>query len=89
MAHEPRPIALSEYPEHLREQVEDYLAGLRFTEGTPTEYDPTVPEVDTSEEHLAAIEQDRNDDDKGADWQFTTDQARIKLKRLYPSFEVR
>ena len=25
------------------------------TEGTPTEYDPTVPEVDTSEEHLAAI----------------------------------
>ena len=25
------------------------------TEGTPTEYDPTVPEVDTSKEHLAAI----------------------------------
>lgn len=38
---------------------------------------------------LAAIEQDRNDAAKGADWQFTTDQARIKLKRLYPSFEVR
>ena len=39
--------------------------------------------------HLAAIEQDRNDAAKGADWQFTTDQARIKLKQLYPSLEVR
>jgi hypothetical protein len=39
--------------------------------------------------HLAAIEQDRNDLGKGADWQFNTDQARIKLKRLYPSIEVR
>lgn len=38
---------------------------------------------------LAAMEQDRNDAAKGTDWQFTTDQARIKLKRLYPSFEVR
>lgn len=39
--------------------------------------------------HLAEIERDRNDAAKGADWQFTTDQARIKLKRLYPSFEER
>ena len=38
---------------------------------------------------LAAIEDDRNDAGKGVDWQFTTDKARIKLKRLYPSFEVR
>ncbi len=39
--------------------------------------------------HLAVIERDRNEAGKGVDWQFTTDQARIKLKRLYPSFEVR
>lgn len=26
----------------------------------------------------------RNENQKGVDWQFTTDQARIKLKRLYP-----
>jgi hypothetical protein len=38
---------------------------------------------------VEAIEQDRNAAAKGADWQFTTDQARIKLKRLYPSSEVR
>jgi len=39
--------------------------------------------------HLAAIERDRNNAARGADWQFTTDQARIKLKRLYPSIDVR
>jgi hypothetical protein len=38
---------------------------------------------------LAAIEQDRNEAVKGVDWHFTTDKARIKLKRLYPSFGVR
>ena len=27
---------------------------------------------------------DRNDMQKGVDWQFTTDDARIKLKHLYP-----
>jgi len=27
----------------------------------------------------------RNDKQKGVDWQFTTDQARVKLKKLYPT----
>lgn len=39
--------------------------------------------------HLAAIESDRNAAGRGLDWRFTTDQARIKLKRLYPSIEER
>ena len=38
---------------------------------------------------LAAIERQRNEAAKGVDWQFTIDKARIKLKRLYPSFEMR
>jgi hypothetical protein len=38
---------------------------------------------------ILAIEHDRNTATKGVDWQFTTDQARIKLKRLYPSTELR
>jgi hypothetical protein len=29
----------------------------------------------------------RNQNQKGVDWQFTTDSARIKLKRLYPQFK--
>jgi transposase len=38
---------------------------------------------------LAAIECDRNQAAKGVDWHFSIDDARIKLKRLYPSFEMR
>jgi len=48
-----------------------------------------VTSVSELARQLAVIEQDRNEAAKGVDWQFTTDQARIKLKRLYPSFEVR
>jgi hypothetical protein len=29
----------------------------------------------------------RNDSEATVDWQFTTDDARIKLKRLYPKIE--
>lgn len=36
---------------------------------------------------LAAWEINRNDNLKTVDWQFTTDSARIKLKKLYPHFK--
>jgi hypothetical protein len=36
---------------------------------------------------VAAWEADRNAHHAKADWQFTTADARIKLKRLYPQFE--
>jgi hypothetical protein len=48
-----------------------------------------VGDVASLVRHLDAIERDRNETEKGLDWRFTTDQARIKLKRLYPSVEVR
>jgi DDE superfamily endonuclease len=35
---------------------------------------------------IAAWEADRNKHHTKADWQFTTDDARIKLKHLYPTF---
>jgi hypothetical protein len=35
---------------------------------------------------IAAWEADRNKYHTKADWQFTTDDARIKLKHLYPTF---
>jgi hypothetical protein len=35
---------------------------------------------------IAAWEKDRNKNHTKTNWQFTTDDARIKLKRLYPSF---
>ena len=36
-------------------------------------------------EEVAAWEDDRNKNHAKADWQFTTADARIKLKRLYPT----
>ena len=37
---------------------------------------------------VAAWERDRNGDQTRVDWRFTTDDARIRLKRLYPSLET-
>jgi hypothetical protein len=36
----------------------------------------------------AALERERNRDGKGVDWRFTTQDARVKLKRLYPTMEL-
>jgi hypothetical protein len=47
---------------------------------------PHVPDEDTLKRKVAAIELSRNLSSSTVDWQFTTDDARIKLKRLYPSF---
>ena len=39
-------------------------------------------------EETTAWNADRNENAKVVDWQFTTEDARIKLKRLYPSFHA-
>lgn len=39
--------------------------------------------------HCHADEQERNASGAGADWRFTSADARIKLKRLYPTIQVR
>ena len=41
----------------------------------------------TLQEQVAAWESHRNAKQKGVDWQFTTADARIKLKRLYPKIQ--
>jgi hypothetical protein len=46
---------------------------------------PRVPDEDTLRRKARAIEDSRNRSQSSVDWQFTTDDARIKLKRLYPS----
>ena len=45
------------------------------------------PTLDALSGELAAWKQGRNASQKGVDWQFTTSDARIKLKRLYPQFK--
>jgi transposase len=46
---------------------------------------PRVPDEETLKRKAKAIEDSRNRSQSSVDWQFTTDEARIKLKRLYPS----
>jgi hypothetical protein len=40
--------------------------------------------METMRAEIAAWERDRNNKTKKIDWQFTTQDARVKLKRLYP-----
>jgi hypothetical protein len=45
-----------------------------------------IPDKQTLEREVAAWQDYRNKHHAKADWQFTTDEARVKLKRLYPTF---
>lgn len=46
-----------------------------------------IPDSATLTSEVATWEQERNAQQKGIDWRFTTGNARIKLKRLYPHIE--
>ena len=46
--------------------------------------DRRLPDLETMGNHIAAWEQDRNNRQSKIDWQFSTGDARIKLKHLYP-----
>ena len=46
--------------------------------------DRRIPDQPTLAAEIAAWEQDRNKNHAKADWQFTTNDARIKLRHLYP-----
>jgi hypothetical protein len=46
-----------------------------------------IGDAATLREQTAAWETERNVKQKGVDWQFTTADARIKLKRLYPKIQ--
>ena len=46
-----------------------------------------IPDKQTLKQEVAAWQSHRNKRHAKADWQFTTENARVKLKRLYPKFE--
>jgi transposase len=50
--------------------------------------DRRIPDRQTLECEVAAWQMERNTLGGTVEWRFTTDDARIKLKRLYPSIEV-
>ena len=47
--------------------------------------DRRIPSKDVLIKEVAAWEKRRNQISNKIDWQFTTEDARIKLKRLYPT----
>jgi hypothetical protein len=47
--------------------------------------DRRIPDITTMQSAVAAWEKNRNNSAKKIVWQFTTPNARIKLKRLYPN----
>jgi hypothetical protein len=49
--------------------------------------DRRIPNKQTLAREVAAWQDNRNKHHAKADWQFTTADARVKLKRLYPRFE--
>jgi len=49
--------------------------------------DRRIPDKQALTGEIAAWQANRNKHNVKADWQFTTEDARIKLKRLYPRFE--
>jgi hypothetical protein len=50
--------------------------------------DRRIPDAPTLKSEVAAWEQDLNSRQRGVDWRFTTRDARVKLKRLYPQIVV-
>ena len=46
--------------------------------------DRRIPSIEALNKELSAWKTKRNADQRGVDWQFTTADARTKLKRLYP-----
>lgn len=50
--------------------------------------DRRIPDQQTLKKETAAWEKERNANSSTIDWQFTTKDARIKLRRLYPTFHA-
>jgi hypothetical protein len=48
--------------------------------------DRRIPDAATLDRELAAWQRQRNDQASKVKWQFTTADARVKLRRLYPKF---
>jgi hypothetical protein len=47
-----------------------------------------MPDISTLRHETNSWGQTRNENQKGVDWQFTTNDARIKLKNLYPQVQM-
>jgi hypothetical protein len=60
------------------------IAEIELSALTKQCLDRRIPNIGMLRKETKAWGKNRNDGQKGVDWQFTTKDARIKLKRLYP-----
>jgi len=63
------------------------IAEIELSAMTRQCLDRRISHIEALRIELSEWEIARNNNQKGVDWQFTTDTARIKLKRLYPQFK--
>lgn len=63
------------------------IAEMAWSAFTGQCLDRRMPDIEILRNETRAWEQRRNERRKGVDWQFTTQNARIKLKRLYPQIQ--
>ena len=61
------------------------IAEIELSVVTKQCLDRRIPSIETLNTQLSAWKSDRNSDSKHIDWHFTTEQARGKLKHLYPN----
>lgn len=62
------------------------IAEIELSVMTKQCLDRYIPDIDFLTSQINAWNKTRNDEISKVDWQFSNDQARIKLKRLYPVF---
>lgn len=62
------------------------MAEIEFSVFSRTCLQQRIPDEESLKRHVTALELERNTKQATVDWQFTCDDARIKLKRLYPSY---
>lgn len=62
------------------------VAEIELSILTKQSLDRRIPDLETLKSETKAWERDRNVRHRHVTWRFTTDDARIKLKRLYPQF---
>lgn len=63
------------------------IAEIELSALTRQALEHRIPDMATLKTQTSAWQRERNRKQKAVDWQFTTDDARIKLKRLYPQFQ--
>jgi intein-encoded DNA endonuclease-like protein len=63
------------------------IAEIELSVMTKQCLDRRIDNISSLKTELAEWEVTRNSIQKGVDWQFTTSDARVKLKRLYPQFK--